>query len=171
MAKKAIRPIRVENNVAYVPLTQGYEAVIDAADVPLVSGVNWYALNKGNAVYAGRKQRLGGPKQDTVYMHRVIVNAPSGFDVDHKDSNGLNNRRCNLRVAAHCENARNLKKSRRNTSGYKGVSWKRNVKKWQAQIKVDGRVIALGYFLHPEDAHAVYKVASVLYHGQFGRAE
>ena len=170
MADRFIRPIRIEGQVAYVPLTQGYEAIIDADDVPLVSGFNWYALRKRNAIYVGRKQRNSNNQQDTVYLHRIIADVPVGFVVDHKDTDGLNNRRCNLRIATHQENMRNQKMSQKNTSGYKGVSWHKASRMWQAQIKTDGRVIPLGRFFDPEAAHAAYQVASVKYHGQFGRA-
>ena len=88
MAMKTIRPIRVEGNVAFVPLTKGYEAVIDAVDVPLVDGRRWFATvirrRDGSiyTVYATRTDVSDGRKHN-VHMHRVIVSNAHGLDVDH----------------------------------------------------------------------------------------
>lgn len=76
MAKYQIRPIRIEGNVAYIPLTRGFEAVIDAADVPLVDGRNWCAAVKPNATYAVRKEKRDG-KIVGMHLHRVILSAPA----------------------------------------------------------------------------------------------
>lgn len=101
MAKREIRPIRVDGQVAYVPLTKGYTAIIDAADLPLVDGVNWGAMEKRRpdgtirAVYA----KNSGTKRGTIFMHRLLVAASESEEVDHVDCDGLNNRRINLRIA------------------------------------------------------------------------
>ncbi len=87
-----VRPIRIEGDLAYVPLTKGYEAVIDAADVCLVENFNWYAdTSHGHTVYARRNVNNGKPC--SIKMHRVITGCEEGLLVDHKDCNGLNNRR------------------------------------------------------------------------------
>ena len=112
------RPIRIDGAHAYVPLTQGREAIIDVADVSLVDGHTWW-LGKGG--YAVRVYKVNG-KQTTVYMHRVISACPEGQEVDHIDGDGLNNRRSNLRNATKAQNAYNVGPRRTNTSGYKGVS-------------------------------------------------
>jgi len=113
MAFKEIRPIRVEGNIAYVPLTKGYETVIDAADVPLVQGSNWQAFvrprNDGGSypIYAfGITLLRDGPRK-RLPMHRVILPVSQGMVVDHINGDGLDNRRCNLRPATHSQNSRN----------------------------------------------------------------
>jgi hypothetical protein len=165
-----IRPIRIEGNIAYVPLTRGYEAIIDAADVPLVAGHNWCALVRPHTVYAGRGD-CTGPTFRTVQMHRVLMGEPDGLDVDHEDGNGLNNTRDNLRPATRPQNQHNARTRSDNTSGYKGVYWSNREGVWKAQIRINGRRKYLGRHDTPEDAYASYCEASKKYHGEFGRIE
>lgn len=163
-----VRPIRIEGDLAYVPLTKGYEAVIDAADVCLVENFNWYAdTSHGHTVYARRNVNNGKPC--SIKMHRVITGCEEGLLVDHKDCNGLNNRRSNLRIADHAENARNTRSRKNNTSGFKGVSLHKGTGKWHATIWYHGKIIFLGAFTKPEDAHKSYADASEFFHGEFGR--
>lgn len=165
-----IRQIRIEGNLAYVPLTQGYEAIIDAADVPLVEGFNWCASVAGNRVYAVRGVVLDG-KAATIWMHRVIMSPPDHVLVDHRDGDGMNNRRKNLRIATKTQNNRNTRKGKNNTSGFKGVSWDGWHGKWRAFITVDRKRHTLGCHSTAEEAHAAYCEASARLHGEFGRTE
>lgn len=165
---KNIRPIRIDGKIAYVPLTQGYEAVIDAADVPLVDGRNWYAVTDGNTSYAVRADR-SKHKQRIVSIHRVILGEPEGLDVDHVDGNGLDNRRANLRVATRSQNQWNQRLRIDNTSGYKGVHWDKAEGKWKARIRLNGTRISLGYYGTLDAAHEAYAKASAQLHGEFGR--
>lgn len=176
MATPQIRPIRVEGNVAYVQLTRGYEAIIDAEDVPLVEGWNWYAHvqrradGKIRAVYAVRDSRgYVDAKQKEVRLHRIIMSAPDDLAVDHIDCNGLNNRRANLRLATRAENNKNSRMRSDNASGFKGVHWNATYGKWNAQIRVNGKRLSLGYFTDIEDASGAYAKASAELHGDFGR--
>jgi hypothetical protein len=164
-----IRPIRIEGDVAYVTLTRGYEAIIDAADVPLVEGVNWYANNLPHTVYCLNRSQ-NETKKTTIRMHRVIMGDPDGFQIDHIDGDGLNNRKSNLRLATRSENARNRRINKNSTSGLKGASWVESRKRWRAEIRADGKQIHLGYFNTPEAAHAAYVAASEKMHGEFARA-
>jgi hypothetical protein len=166
---KIIRPIRICGEVAYVPLTRGYEAIIDAADVPLVEGLNWHAAVQAHAVYAYTSER-SGKKQRSIYMHRLIMGAPKGILVDHLNSNGLYNNRNNLRLANAKQNCQNRRISVSSTSGFKGVDFRSNGK-WRSRIELNGNRIFLGYFNSPEEAHAAYCAASEKYHGEFGRTE
>jgi len=175
MAKKEIRPIRVEGNIAFVPLTQGYEAVIDALDVPRVSGCNWAALvarrsdGRLRSVYAIRSLPRVNGKQSIQWMHRVIAGTADGFETDHKDSNGLNNARANLRTATRQENSLNNRKRSDNKSGVKGVRWHKKDKKWVAQIRHCGTCLHLGNFTCRTAAAVAYAVASAKLHKEFGR--
>jgi hypothetical protein len=72
------KPIRIEGDVAYVPLTKGYEALIDSEDVHIVDRLSWRAMVRGGIVYA-----IAADGQKTVYMHRVIMGADRGVFVDH----------------------------------------------------------------------------------------
>jgi hypothetical protein len=167
---KNIRPIRIEGQVAYVPLTKGYEAVIDAADVSLVDGRNWQAFVSSSTVYAASKDHSNG-KRKSVLMHRVIMGDPERFHVDHRDGNGLHNRRENLRHATRAQNNRNKRTPQNNTSGFKGVYWHKIARKWRAKIAFNGRSKHIGLYDTVEDAHAAYREASVKYHGEFGRTD
>jgi hypothetical protein len=166
MIKK--RPIRVEGDIAYVPLTRGFEATIDASDAPIVAGNNWFAIVCKRTVYAGRSVLVEG-KMITVMMHRVILRAPQDMHVDHIDGDGLNNRRLNMRLATRAENNRNARRRIDNMSGFKGVHWHARDNAWQAQINFDGLVKYLGAFRTAEAAHAAYGEASKRLHGKFGR--
>jgi hypothetical protein len=170
MAKKAIRPIRIEGNVAYVPLTQGYEAIIDAADVPLVEGYNWHAHVVGGTVYARRNiSRHAKGRRCNVCMHREILQVADGLEVDHANLNGLDNRRANIRPATKAENGRNRPAKPNSVSGVKGVSWHNRDRVWRARIRHEGRCLTLGYFRTVEAAAEAYAKASAELHGDFGR--
>lgn len=164
MATRQIRPIRVEGNIAYVPLTQGYEAIIDAVDVSLVNGRNWCALVQPSGVYAVSKGKKG-----LVRMHRIITHAPDGMQVDHVSGNGLDNRRSNLRLATASQNRCNTGLRSNNTSGIKGVTWDKYNRKWRAQIRWLGKVQYLGCYADKAEAQAAYAVASEKFHGEFRR--
>jgi hypothetical protein len=164
-----IRPIRIEGDVAYVTLTQGYEAIIDAADVLLVEGFNWSAHVNGHTVYGIRSKR-NGTKNISILLHRAIMGDPNGMEIDHEDGDGLNNRKANLRMATRAENARNRRKNQNNTSGVKSVDWDPVRKKWRARIKVDGKIHYLGRYETIEMAKTAYVAASEKMHGEFGRA-
>jgi hypothetical protein len=163
------RKIRIENDVAYVPLTKGYEAIIDAADIHLVEHWNWHAKVDGKLVYARQDAAVNGKKQ-RYSLHRAILSAPEGMDVDHVNGNGLDNRRSNLRLATRSENLRNRGRNRNNKSGYKGVSLFRQTGRWQARIMHNGRYHHLGFFADPKTAHDAYSEACLRYHGEFARA-
>jgi len=172
MAEKEIRPIRVEGNIAYVPLTQGYEAVIDATDVPKVSSFNWRAQEERRkdgslkTVYAVRME-AEGTKRKAVLMHRVIAAADGRDLVDHRDTNGLNNRNANLRHATPSQNSQNRRRRADNTSGVKGVSQRRGV--WLARICVSGKEIQIGRYNCRTAAALAYAKASAALHQEFGR--
>jgi hypothetical protein len=90
--------------------------------------------------------------------------------IDHKDNDPSNNRFDNLREATPTENARNVRTPKRNTSGLKGASWYAPNGKWAAKIRVNGRLLHLGYHATVEQAHAAYVAAAHAYFGEFARA-
>lgn len=169
---RELRPIRVEGPFAYVSLTRGYEAVIDALDVPKIEGRNWSALvsPKRKAVYAARVD-THNYKQSMVLMHRVIAGVSDDMHVDHIDGDGLNNRRANLRECTQAEN--NLNQGRRsdNKSGFKGVFFDNRSGKWRAEIRRGGTTTYLGFFESPAEGHEAYLAAAEELHGEFRRQE
>ncbi len=174
---KKPRPVRIEGDVAYVTLTKGYVAVVDSEDATLAAGWNWSAhVSKRKdgsvrSVYATRNRRLPGGGQEHVFLHRVIMGAPHGVDIDHRDCDGLNNRRYNLRLATKAQNCQNQSLRADNSSGARGVSWHKQCGKWHATIQASGRRQSLGLFDRFEDASVAYALASQQKHGEFGRVQ
>ena len=169
-----MRQIRIEGDVAYIPLTQGYEAIIDASDIALVNGGNWIAAvsrRPDGSVRTAYALRRKGPRSNITctHLHRLIGNAPDGLEVDHIDGDALNNRRSNLRLATRSENVRNMKTPSHNTSGFKGVRWNTRSRRWQAFIKLNGNQIWLGTHMCRTSAVIAYAKASTKLHGEFGR--
>jgi hypothetical protein len=162
------RLIRVEGGVAYVPLTKGYEAIIDAADVPLVAGRCWTAQERRRrdgtvkVVYAVRRE-----KNREIRMHTLLLQPAPGFLVDHEDCNGLNNRRSNLREATHQQNNQNTRASYTSRTGVKGVGMHKG--RIRARIREAGRQVHLGYFETLDAAQAALVAARARIHGSFAR--
>ena len=105
-------------------------------------------------------------------MHRLLLAAPRGMDVDHKNGNGLDNRRRNMRVCTHAQNLMNRGATRASITGLKGVSLQGagRRKKYRAEGKVSGKRVSLGYYLTPEEAHLAYVTWAKNSHGKFFRA-
>jgi hypothetical protein len=97
----------------------------------------------------------------------VIAEPPLGMQVDHIDGNGLNCQDENLRVCSRSENARNTTKTKRNTTGFKGVT--KESGKFYANIGVDGKLIHLGHFDSAEEAARIYDEAAKRLHGPFAK--
>jgi AP2 domain len=164
--KRTIRQIRVDGNVAYVPLTQGYAATIDVADVPLVAEYSWYIHKDRYTHYARTSIRAPDGRRITLRLHQLLTGFPM---TDHIDGDGLNNKRDNLRQASHSENGWNRRANIGNKSGLKGAQWYPPTQQWRARIAANGKQIHLGYYATAEDAHEAYCRASIDMHGSFGR--
>ncbi len=127
----------------------------------------WSIFPKPTVVHVGKKTPRGDNPRKCFLMHRWVMGfPPSGVDVDHINGNGLDNRRCNLRLATRSQNLANAAIPRHNSSGYKGVSATRNGK-WLARIRKDRVQRNLGIFDTPEEAHAAYCEAAVSLYGEF----
>lgn len=151
-----------------IKLTQGKFTLVDDEDFEELNKWNWSVNRIGKSWYAVGSVWNGTKKLPTL-MHRFILQAPKNFLVDHIDGNGLNNQKSNLRLCTHSNNMQNSKKPENNTSGYKGVTWHKGRKLWQAQIMVNGKSIYLGRFVNKEDAAHAYDTAAVKYHGEFAK--
>ncbi len=89
--------------------------------------------------------------------------------IDHIDGNRNNNFIENLRLATFSQNSNNYKKPKNNTSGYKGVSWKKQNNKWLVQITVNNKRVYIGYFIDLLTAAKAYNEAALKYHGEFAK--
>lgn len=158
-----------------IPLTKNYSTIVDDEDYDWLSQWEWCALDSSatGVVYASRGQwNPLSKKVEAIAMHRLILDAPSDITVDHRDGNGLNNRRSNLRLATRQQQAINRGIRLDNKSGYKGVYWLKtseNKGKWRAQIKVDGKRLSLGLFNDIEEATKAYEKAAEKYYGEWRR--
>jgi hypothetical protein len=146
-----------------IKLTRGRCALVDDQDFEYLNQWKWFYGNHGYA------QRRLGKRGRMLGMHRVIMGEPKGFLVDHIDGDGLNNCRSNLRVATHAQNLCNRGKNSNNTSGFKGVNWHKNAKKWAAAIMVNRRSHHLGLFSDVQEAAKAYDIAALELHGEFAR--
>lgn len=136
---------------------KGKFALVDEEDYDMVMRHNWWI---GGGGYA--KNDKVGP------MHRFIMNTPRGMHTDHIDHDKLNNRKINLRICTPTENARNII-SKTGSSKFKGVSWRKEEKKWRSSIIVNGKTKHLGYFHKEEDAAKEYDKAALEIFREFAR--
>jgi AP2 domain len=145
-----------------------YECLIDTVDYPLVKDNRWHILKVSDLMYAISvlTKEAGGKPGAAILLHRLIV---PGFEfIDHKNRNGLDDRRQNLRPALRFENHGNIKKPRHGkTSKFKGVCWDKSCNKFVATISIKNRDVKLGRFISEEDAARAYNVAAKEHFGEF----
>lgn len=152
-----------------IELTQGYKALVDDEDFERVNSFKWHVHFKSKerkCPYAQHTYSENGKKK-TVDMHRVVLNLSGSAQVDHEDRNGLNNQRRNLRAATHSQNQHNKSTPRNNTSGHKGVSWKKDVGKWQVRIMLNSKHMHIGVYTEKQDACDAANAATLKHHGEF----
>lgn len=150
-----------------IPLTQGKFVLVDKQDVHLRK-FKWHFVAKK---YAARDEPMVNRKRGKrIYMHRSILSASVGQEVDHINHNTLDNRRSNLRICTHQENISNQSLSRANTSGFKGVHHTKESgrrKKFIAYIKVNQKRRVIGYYMTAEEAAVAYNQAALISFGKY----
>lgn len=153
----------IGRNMAVLIFPTG-KALIDDADLNLVKNYCWRIHDEDSGLqYVARASPW-------LYMHRLIMSAPNGVLVDHRNGNGLDNRRENLRLATSSQNSANRRKRQQALSSrFKGVRFSRKAKKWEASIGVDRRRIYLGCFVNEEDAARAYNARAQIEFGEFAR--
>ena len=164
--------IRLEADHAVVILTQGYEAVIDLEDAERVSQYRWCVGFRRGSPYARRNFWSPQTKKSReISLSKFILgdDPPGSEQVVSLDSNLLNSRRTNLRLAPSGRNRSGRTGHRRNPSGLMGTRFVKARGRWQARINRDGEAFSLGYFDTVEEAHEAYKAAAAKLLGEFYR--
>jgi hypothetical protein len=136
----------------YIALSNKTRATICDCHYDLVSDYKWrnhrgYVVTNIDGKYKG--------------MHALIANTPIGSETDHINRNTKDNRCCNLRVVTVSENQMNRGPSIKNTSGYKGVYWRKNINKWAARVEKNNKKYTAGVYTDKEQAAIAYDCAAI----------
>ena len=152
-----------------IPLTQGKFALVDDQDFELVNKVKWYAIemNKGKGLFYARRHITVDGKDKMQYLHRFLLGVTnSKIKVDHKDGDGLNNVRNNIRLATHSQNLQNRGSQNNSGSKYKGVCFENFTKSYRMQITINGKTIRSRHKNEIDAAKEYDRMAKIL-HGEF----
>ena len=131
-------------------------ALIDLSDIEKVGKHRWYASAKGYV-----------KSQDNLRLHRLVMDAPDGYLVDHVNRIPLDNRKSNLRLCTPAENSRNVGVSQSNSTGFKGVYFEKLNNKYRARIKYNGKRVSLGCYENAVDAAIAYDKKAIELFGDF----
>lgn len=135
--------------MAYIPLTKGKFALVDDEDFEWLFHKHWQFSSGGYA-----KTGIKGE-----FMHRLIMKASIGTEIDHINQNKLDNRKENLRFVNHSQNVHNTRERKDNTSGQKGVNFHKPRKRWVARIQIGNKRYFLGAYMLKFDAVMAYRKA------------
>ena len=148
-----------ENGYIRYSIENGNSFICDSCFLPLLLKHNWLIDKYGYPVTKINKQ--------TVRFSRIIVNPPDGAIVDHINGNPQDNRLSNLRIVTEIDNQRNMRLPSHNTSGFKGVSFRKDRGKYRAYISIHNKTKHLGSFESAENAARAYDDAARFYFGEY----
>lgn len=144
--------------------TTGERALVSDEDFDTVSAFRWWTSATRSS--GGGRYFFTQIKGKTVYMHRLILNAEAGIEVDHINGDASDNRRENLRLATRLQNCAN-RKGYTPVSGFRGVYPQAHGRTWQARISVNRKIINGGNYQNKEDAARRYDEMARLHFGEF----
>jgi AP2 domain/HNH endonuclease len=150
------------DEIRYIALTKGRFAIVDAADYEWLNQYKW-CLSSTNQ---GRCYACHMEGRTQISMHRLIMNAPKGMLVDHINGNGLDNRRCNLRLCTPTQNMCNRRKYG-GKSQYKGVFRNKKSGRYYAKISFKRETIYLGTYDEEIEAARAYDRKAIELFGEF----
>ncbi len=149
-----------------IKLTQGKFALVDDEDYEYVNQFSWCLRKTKSYMYAYGGLKIDGEFK-TVQMHRLIMNPPKGMLVDHKNGDGLDNRRNNLRICTRSQNCVNRVRTKGSKSKYLGVGWCNYRNKWLVKITVKGKQRCIGKFGSELEAAIIANISMRKYYGEF----
>ncbi len=114
----------------------------------------WHLSIHGKLKYVRTKRDIS-----SIYLHQLILGKKKGFEIDHKNGNGLDNLNTNLRFSTHSQNLMNILA--------KGIYWHKDRKRWKAEVSIKGNHMHLGYFKKKYEALKVRRQAELKYFGRF----
>jgi len=161
-----------DDGVCRLKLTDGQETLIDVEDLPKVVFKTWRGtriVKRNPSPYAARSERDNN-RNVGVLMHRLLLDAETGLEVDHINGLTLDNRRSNLRICTGQQNVWNKPKfSGAFSSKFKGVVWDKECDKWRARIRFNDKLISLGRHVDEEDAARAYDKKALELFGPFAK--
>jgi len=161
---------RLGCDIRVITLSRFKFAIVDKDDFERLKPYRWFSLWNRCGYYAVRNVRRCERRRLQIMMHREIVGAPKGVLVDHINGNTLDNRKANLRLATASQNMYNTRRNKKGcASGFRGVSWHKHAKKWEARLASEGKRIYAGSYDSELEAAKAYDTAARKYHKEFAR--
>lgn len=163
--RRTVQWVEREDGTATLDLGKNRTLVVDRDILPLISSFRCYAKNSGNTVYARTTDFIDG-EQKSFYLHHFVCGKPlPGYETDHRDGNGLNNTRGNLRTVTVPQNRWNSRNHADSRSRYRGVTWSKALNKWSAKF----RRCRCGHYFNEADAARAWDREAFKTYGEFGR--
>lgn len=154
--RKLKNQLKVREDYIELVLSSSIKVLIDKDDYTKVTKFKWYYSSNG---YIMSDTRL--------YLHRYILNAPKGLEVDHINHNKFDNRKCNLRLCTRSQNSRNKKYQSNSKTQVKGVYLCKTTGKYACELHIEGKRIWLGRYSSLEEARLIRKQAEIKYFGEY----